>query len=167
MEGAAPADAGLSRTAYLRTLLLAALLGVPVAAAAVLFQTALHDLTHLVWEDIPDWLDWSEPASWYVVLVPVLAGARTTIREAISGGRVRPGRRRRTGGAAGDRRTLAAGVPTLLLASGRNVLRRVGRLVLTLVALSLAGAMFDRALRRMTNAFEQRAAALYGISSSS
>ena len=32
---------------------------------------------------------------------------------------------------------------------------------------TLAGSMFDRALRRMTNAFEQRAAALYGISSSS
>ncbi len=32
---------------------------------------------------------------------------------------------------------------------------------------SLAGAMFDRALRRMTTAFEQRAAALYGISNSS
>ncbi|MEO7504433.1 MAG: type II toxin-antitoxin system RatA family toxin [Sphingomicrobium sp.] len=32
---------------------------------------------------------------------------------------------------------------------------------------SLAGAMFDRALRRMTGAFEQRAAALYGSSSSS
>jgi len=32
---------------------------------------------------------------------------------------------------------------------------------------SLAGAMFDRALRRMTDAFEQRAAALYGISKSS
>ena len=32
---------------------------------------------------------------------------------------------------------------------------------------ALAGQMFDRALRRMTNAFEQRAAALYGISSSS
>jgi coenzyme Q-binding protein COQ10 len=32
---------------------------------------------------------------------------------------------------------------------------------------SLAGAMFDRALRRMISAFEQRAAALYGISSSS
>ena len=31
----------------------------------------------------------------------------------------------------------------------------------------LPGAMFDRALRRMTGAFEQRAAALYGISSSS
>jgi coenzyme Q-binding protein COQ10 len=32
---------------------------------------------------------------------------------------------------------------------------------------TLAGAMFDRALRRMTTAFEQRAAALYGISRSS
>ena len=32
---------------------------------------------------------------------------------------------------------------------------------------TLAGAMFDRALRRMTGAFEQRAAALYGSSNSS
>ena len=32
---------------------------------------------------------------------------------------------------------------------------------------SLAGAMFDRALRRMISAFEERAAALYGVSSSS
>ena len=32
---------------------------------------------------------------------------------------------------------------------------------------SLAGAMFDRALRRMTTAFEQRAAVLYGSNSSS
>ena len=32
---------------------------------------------------------------------------------------------------------------------------------------TLAGSMFDRALRRMTAAFEQRAAALYGINRSS
>jgi coenzyme Q-binding protein COQ10 len=32
---------------------------------------------------------------------------------------------------------------------------------------TLAGQMFDRALRRMTGAFEQRAAVLYGINSSS
>jgi coenzyme Q-binding protein COQ10 len=32
---------------------------------------------------------------------------------------------------------------------------------------TLAGSMFDRALRRMTAAFEQRAAALYGINKSS
>ena len=61
-------------TAYVRTLVLAALLGVPVAFAAVLFQTAIHDVIHLVWEVIPDELGWSEPAWWYVILVPALAG---------------------------------------------------------------------------------------------
>ena len=59
---------------YLRTLVFAALLGVPVAFAAVLFQTAVHDLIHFVWEVVPEWLGWSEPAGWYVVLVPGLAG---------------------------------------------------------------------------------------------
>ncbi len=59
---------------YVRTLVLAALLGFPVAAAAVLFQTAIHDVIHFVWEVVPHWLDWSEPAWWYVILVPALAG---------------------------------------------------------------------------------------------
>jgi H+/Cl- antiporter ClcA len=63
-----------ARAAYLRTLVLAALIGVPVAFAAVLFQTALHDVIDLVWDEIPDWLGQSEPAGWYVVLVPALAG---------------------------------------------------------------------------------------------
>ena len=60
--------------AYIRTLAFAALLGVPVAFAAVLFQTLIHDVIHLVWEVIPDELGWSEPSWWYVVLVPALAG---------------------------------------------------------------------------------------------
>ncbi len=59
---------------YLRTLVYAALFGIPVALAAVLFQTALHDVIHFVWEVVPDWFGWSEPAAWYVVLVPALAG---------------------------------------------------------------------------------------------
>jgi H+/Cl- antiporter ClcA len=59
---------------YLRTLIVAALLGVPVAFAAVLFQTAIHDVTHFVWEVVPEWLDRSEPPTWYVVLVPALGG---------------------------------------------------------------------------------------------
>lgn len=59
---------------YLRTLVFAALLGFPVAFAAVLFQTAIHDVTRFVWEVVPEWLDWSEPAGWYVILVPALAG---------------------------------------------------------------------------------------------
>ena len=60
--------------AYVRTLAFAALLGFPVAAAAVLFQTAIHDVIHFVWDVVPQWLDWSEPAAWYVILVPALAG---------------------------------------------------------------------------------------------
>ena len=60
--------------AYVRTLVLAALLGFPVAFAAVLFQTAIHDLTHVVWDVVPEELGWSEPAWWYVILVPGLAG---------------------------------------------------------------------------------------------
>ena len=62
------------RLAYVRLLVLAGLLGVPVAFAAVLFQTAVHDLIDLVWEEIPDGLGWDEPAWWYVILVPGLAG---------------------------------------------------------------------------------------------
>jgi H+/Cl- antiporter ClcA len=60
--------------AYVRTLVLAALLGMPVAFAAVLFQTAIHDVIHVVWDVVPEELGWSEPAWWYVVLVPGLAG---------------------------------------------------------------------------------------------
>jgi hypothetical protein len=40
--------------AYVKTLVLAALLGFPVAFGAVLFQTAIHDLTHVVWDVVPD-----------------------------------------------------------------------------------------------------------------
>ena len=59
---------------YLRTLVFAAVLGIPVAFAAVLFQTAIHEVTHVVWEEVPDAFDWSQPPWWYVVLVPGLAG---------------------------------------------------------------------------------------------
>jgi H+/Cl- antiporter ClcA len=60
--------------AYVRTLVFAAALGVPVAFGAVLFQTAIHDVIHVVWEVVPEELGWSEPAWWYVILVPGLAG---------------------------------------------------------------------------------------------
>ena len=66
--------AELTPAGYVRTILLAALLGAPVAFAAVLFQTAIHDVIHFTWDVVPDWLGWSEPAWWYVVLVPGLAG---------------------------------------------------------------------------------------------
>jgi H+/Cl- antiporter ClcA len=59
---------------YLRTLIVAGLLGAPVAFAAVLFQTAIHDVTHVVWDVVPDWLGESEPPTWYVILVPAVGG---------------------------------------------------------------------------------------------
>jgi H+/Cl- antiporter ClcA len=68
-----PTPSSEART-YLRTLVYAALLGIPAAVAAILFQTALHDVIHFVWEVVPHWLGWDEPAAWYVVLVPGLAG---------------------------------------------------------------------------------------------
>lgn len=60
--------------AYLRTLVYAAILGILVAFAAVLFQTLIHDVEHVVWDVVPEELGWSEPAGWYVILVPGFAG---------------------------------------------------------------------------------------------
>ena len=67
-------ELGLEPAAYVRLLALCGLLGVPVALAAVAFQTLVHDTTRLVWEEIPDSVGWESPAGWYVLLVPTLAG---------------------------------------------------------------------------------------------
>lgn len=73
-------------------------------------------------------------------LMPIVSGARMTIREAIAGRPERPATARRPGQGLLDR--LSARLPALLLLSIRNTFRRKGRVALTLVALSLAGAMF-------------------------
>jgi H+/Cl- antiporter ClcA len=57
-----------------RLLLAGALLGVPAAAAGVLFESLLHGGTTLVWTNLPDSFGWSEPKWWYVLLVPAVAG---------------------------------------------------------------------------------------------
>lgn len=87
---------------YLRTLVYAAILGIPVAFAAVLFQTAIHDVIHVVWDVVPDAFDWSEPPGWYVILVPGIAGVLVALAvrlpghgghsplEGLSAGAVRP-----------------------------------------------------------------------------
>jgi len=76
-------------------------------------------------------------------LVPITTGARITIREAIGGQPGAPRKARRWTGARRETpRTYLGNIPTLLLLSVRNTFRRTGRMALTLVALSLAGAMF-------------------------
>src|SRR3712207_7359684 len=61
-------------TLFRSTLVIAAAIGVPVAAAVVAFEVALQGATSLVWDEIPGWFDWDEPAWWYVIAVPALAG---------------------------------------------------------------------------------------------
>jgi putative ABC transport system permease protein len=79
-------------------------------------------------------------------LVPILAGARMTIREAIAGRPAGAATSRRQDGQPRRFDRLVAALPALLLLSVRNTFRRAGRVALTLVALSLAGAMFVAAL---------------------
>jgi H+/Cl- antiporter ClcA len=64
-----------ARPALVRPLLVGALIGVPASVATVVFESVLHGATTLVWNDVPDWAGWHEPAWWYVVLVPAVAGA--------------------------------------------------------------------------------------------
>jgi H+/Cl- antiporter ClcA len=59
---------------YVFALLAAALIGLPVSAAVVVFTSVVHDLTTWIWTDIPHDLSFSEPPWWYVLLVPTLAG---------------------------------------------------------------------------------------------
>ncbi len=64
----------MSPRAYVRTLVFAALLGVPVALAAVAFTSILHGATELIWHEIPDAAGWDSPPSWFVLAVPALGG---------------------------------------------------------------------------------------------
>ena len=74
----APSAAGPPETPspgeYLRILVVAALLGVPVALAAAAFMSATHGLTTLVWTTVPDNAGWTTPPGWYVLAVPAMAG---------------------------------------------------------------------------------------------
>jgi H+/Cl- antiporter ClcA len=59
---------------YVRILVIAALLGMPVAVAAAAFMSLSHGLTTLVWTTIPDRTGWTAPPWWYVLAVPAIAG---------------------------------------------------------------------------------------------
>jgi H+/Cl- antiporter ClcA len=59
----------------IRTLVIAAMLGVPVALAAVAFTSLVHGTESLLWHELPDAAGWDEPPWWYVIAIPTLAGA--------------------------------------------------------------------------------------------
>lgn len=59
----------------IRTLVIAGVLGVPVALAAVAFTSLVHGAESLLWHELPDAAGWDEPPWWYVIAIPTLAGA--------------------------------------------------------------------------------------------
>lgn len=75
---AGPVPAGpspaLSPREYVRVLVIAALLGIPVAVAAAAFMSLSDGLITLVWTTIPDGAGWAASPWWYVLAVPVIAG---------------------------------------------------------------------------------------------
>jgi H+/Cl- antiporter ClcA len=60
--------------AYVRLLLLGALIGIPAAALAAVFLGIVHELQHWLWTDLPDELGEPKPP-WYLVLGLPVAGA--------------------------------------------------------------------------------------------
>ena len=63
-----------SAKAYLRLVLLGALIGAPAALVAAVFLAFVHDLEHWLWDDLPGALGASSPP-WYLVIGLPAAGA--------------------------------------------------------------------------------------------
>ena len=85
--GPAPAGppAAPSPGEYARILVIAALLGAPVAVAAAAFMSLSHGLTTLVWTTIPDGAGWTAPPWWYVLAVPAIAGLLVAVAVRLPG----------------------------------------------------------------------------------
>jgi H+/Cl- antiporter ClcA len=60
---------------YLRLLLLAALVGIPISAIAFGFLAAVHELEHVVWDSLPKSLGIDGPPAWWPIVALGLAGA--------------------------------------------------------------------------------------------
>ncbi|MFC4606796.1 chloride channel protein [Streptomyces maoxianensis] len=72
--GAQGLGAVLRSRAYVRLLLLSALLGVPVSLASFAFISLEHELQHAVWESLPDALGMKAAPWWWPLLTLTLAG---------------------------------------------------------------------------------------------
>src|SRR5215218_2255140 len=64
----------LRSRAYVRLLLLAALIGVPVSAAAYGFLKLVAWLQEALFEDLPEWLGFDAPPTWWPVPLLALSG---------------------------------------------------------------------------------------------
>jgi H+/Cl- antiporter ClcA len=64
--------------AYLRLVLLGALIGIPAALIAAVFLAFVQELEHLLWEDLPEELGADSPP-WYLVVGLPVAGAALVV----------------------------------------------------------------------------------------
>lgn len=69
-----PAVADVHSRAYVKLLIIAALLGVPLSIAAFGFLVVVHELEHIVWESLPDALGHAEVPAWWPILTIGVAG---------------------------------------------------------------------------------------------
>ena len=75
---ASPEAPQLSGTAYLRLILLGAVIGAPAALVAAAFLALVHELEDRLWHDLPDALGHASPP-WYLVVGLPLVGAALVV----------------------------------------------------------------------------------------
>jgi H+/Cl- antiporter ClcA len=68
---------------YMRLVLLGALIGIPAAVVAAGFLALVHELEHLLWEDLPDALGHSSPPLYLVIALPVAGAAMVAAARAL------------------------------------------------------------------------------------
>jgi H+/Cl- antiporter ClcA len=82
----APDPEPLAGPAYLRLVLIGALIGVPAALLAAGFLALVHQLEHVLWHDLPDELGYSSVPWFLVIGLPVIgAGLVALARHALPG----------------------------------------------------------------------------------
>ncbi|MEU3463093.1 chloride channel protein [Streptomyces sp. NPDC006733] len=102
---------------YLRTLVLCALVGIPVSLAAFWFLVGMHQLGHLLWADLPQAWGWDAPPWWWPLPLLAIAGVCVGLiatRLPGGGGHI-PAAGLHTGGAS------AAALPGVLLAAAASL----------------------------------------------
>jgi len=70
-----PDEAPIDGRAYLKLVLLGAVIGIPAALVAALFLAFVHELEHWLWTDLPDALGDAGPPWWLILGLPVAGAA--------------------------------------------------------------------------------------------
>jgi H+/Cl- antiporter ClcA len=81
----APEPAPLAGAAYLRLVLIGALIGVPAALVAAGFLAAVHEIEDVLWHDLPDQLGYSSVPWFLVIGLPVVGAGLVALARLLPG----------------------------------------------------------------------------------